>query len=200
MTKTTRTFLFLLALLIPSMALPHACLPRPDIKDINKLKTAAQGGDFASMTTLGWYYELGFGVEQDYTQSSFWYKLAADNGNVFSQRKIAINYELGQGVSYDHKEAIRYYKISQSAQKEDLYSGSTILMLFQNSKKHHDFSTAFEWLELCAESNMQKCQFELARNYRYQGGVVDVNYSKAMNWFIRSMQSGMAVESIRQEP
>ena len=200
MTHTIRFVLCLLALAIPGVALSCICNPKPDSDAIIRLQTAAQNGDVKAMNQLAWYYETGYGVAKDQTQSSFLYKSAADKGDVRSERKTALNYELGQGVKYDHNAAVRYYKMSQARDGEDFYQNSTIHTLFQNAKDRHDFSTAFEWLELCAESDMHMCQFELARNYRYQGGVVDVNYAKAMDWFVRSMQSGTGIEASRQEP
>ena len=43
----------------------------------------AQRRNVQAMYNVAQFYEYGKGVQQDYEQAEYWYKLAADNGNPY---------------------------------------------------------------------------------------------------------------------
>ena len=51
-------------------------------------QAGADHGDEASMAILGWHYEVGFGVAQDYAKAREWYEKAADNGDAGAKAKL----------------------------------------------------------------------------------------------------------------
>jgi hypothetical protein len=73
-------------------------------QDLNKGLKAAQSGDFATALkewkplaeqglalaqfNLGWMYDDGKGVTQDYAESAKWFRKGAEQGDAKSQRKL----------------------------------------------------------------------------------------------------------------
>lgn len=50
---------------------------------------------------LGFMYDNGYGVPQDYQEAIAWYRRAADQGNDRAQYNLAHIYDKGDGVSRD---------------------------------------------------------------------------------------------------
>jgi uncharacterized protein len=52
-------------------------------------RLAAERGSTAGMQSLGWCFEQGVGVDQNYESALLWYRAAADNGRVDCQIAVA---------------------------------------------------------------------------------------------------------------
>ena len=75
------------------------------------------------MKNLGWLYEEGKGVAQDFKKALRWYRKAASLGNADAESGLAGMYRDGKGVPKDLKKAIELYRRaaehgSKYAQKE----------------------------------------------------------------------------------
>jgi TPR repeat protein len=55
---------------------------------------------------VGYFYDEGLGVPQDYKLAMEWYQKAADNGNISAQYNVGCLYQNGLGVSQDDKLAM----------------------------------------------------------------------------------------------
>ena len=55
-------------------------------------------------------YDMGEGVEQNYTKAMELYKKAIDLGNEYAMCNLASMYEDGKGVERNIDNAIKYYK------------------------------------------------------------------------------------------
>jgi TPR repeat protein len=73
---------------------------------------------------LGWFYNIGLGVAQDYKEAAHYYTKAARLGCASSQNNLGVLYELGQGVQQSYKQALYYYKLS--AKQNNLYAKTNI--------------------------------------------------------------------------
>jgi TPR repeat protein len=73
-------------------------------------KAKAEKGDAEAQCTLGWCYDDGIGVPQDYAKAVKWYQKAAEQGNAEAQYQLGLFYGCGQGVSQDHAEAAKWYR------------------------------------------------------------------------------------------
>ena len=71
------------------------------------------------MNWIGWMYQNGNGVSQDYTEAMKWYRKAADAGNAMAMRNIGWLYQHGQGVSQDYTEAMQWYRKAADAGNAD---------------------------------------------------------------------------------
>jgi hypothetical protein len=84
-------------------------------KDINissliNIRKAAEQGDAGAQFSLGWMYEIGKGVPQDYSEAAKWYRKAAEQGLGSAQSNLGVMYEIGKGVPQDYSEAAKWYR------------------------------------------------------------------------------------------
>lgn len=75
----------------------------------------AERGDPVAQGYLGFLFETGRGVPQNYTQAAFWYRRAAEQGNSTAQYALGLLYDRGQGVPKDIVEASKWLNLSTAA-------------------------------------------------------------------------------------
>jgi len=68
------------------------------VEAANKARPLAERGDARSQALLGFMYEHGRGVAQDYSAAIYWYTCAADQGHPTAQYLLGLMYEKGHGV------------------------------------------------------------------------------------------------------
>ena len=74
------------------------------------MQTAAVHGSTSSVTVLGWFYENGYGVAQDYVRARELYEEAADKGEALAMNNLGGLYERGWGVAQDYVRARELYE------------------------------------------------------------------------------------------
>jgi TPR repeat protein len=62
----------------------------------------ANQGHTAAQNVLGWMYDTGRGVPQNYAEAAKWYRLAAEQGNADAQYRLGLMYATGEGVPQDY--------------------------------------------------------------------------------------------------
>jgi TPR repeat protein len=62
----------------------------------------AQQGDAKAQIFVGYLYETGQGVQQDYTKAAEWYRRAAEKGSPIAQEQLGNMYRYGRGVSQNY--------------------------------------------------------------------------------------------------
>ena len=80
---------------------------------------AADAGDSDSMNGIGYLYQNGLGVAQDYGKAMEWYQKSADAGNSSAMANIAYMYEYGEGVPANQRTAMEWYQKAADAGDED---------------------------------------------------------------------------------
>src|SRR6516225_3751424 len=70
-------------------------------------KAVAQGYADAQFA-LGFMYDKGRGVPQNYGEASKWYRKAAEQGDILAQYFLAEKYFMGEGVPQDYGEASKW--------------------------------------------------------------------------------------------
>jgi TPR repeat protein len=75
----------------------------------------AERGDPAAQTYLGFMFETGRGVPQNYTEAAMWYRRAAEQGDSLAQYSLGLLYDRGQGVPQDIVEANKWLNLSTAA-------------------------------------------------------------------------------------
>jgi uncharacterized protein len=63
---------------------------------------AAELGDPRAQTAVGFMYETGRGLPQDYMLAVSWYRRAAEQGYPRAQHLLGLMYDKGQGVAEDY--------------------------------------------------------------------------------------------------
>jgi uncharacterized protein len=62
-----------------------------------------------AMSNLGWLYEQGLGVAQDYLKVVEWYEKAAAHGDGWGMCLLGCLYEMGRGVAQDFAKAQTWF-------------------------------------------------------------------------------------------
>ena len=84
----------------------------PEAKAFAETKGKAEAGDAIAQFNLGWMYDEGKGVEQDFKEAVKWYQKAADQGVADAQYKLGSRYYNGEGVPQDYVTAYAWYNIA----------------------------------------------------------------------------------------
>jgi TPR repeat protein len=72
----------------------------------------AEQGQPAAQAYLGFMFETGRGVPQNYTEAAMWYRRAAEQGDSQAQYSLGLLYDRGQGVPRDIVEAGKWLNLS----------------------------------------------------------------------------------------
>ncbi len=72
----------------------------------------AEAGNPRAQFYLGFMYETGRGVPQDYLTAAYWYRRAANQGESTSQYRLGLLFDKGQGVVQDYIEAHKWLNIA----------------------------------------------------------------------------------------
>ena len=75
-------------------------------------KAAAERGSIMPQFVLGYMYEKGQGVAQDYAQAVRWYRQAAAQGMDAAQYSLGLMYGQGQGVAQDYVKAHMWFNLA----------------------------------------------------------------------------------------
>jgi TPR repeat protein len=75
----------------------------------------AEHGVAAAQSYLGFMFETGRGVPQNYTEAAMWYRRAAEQGDSLAQYSLGLLYDRGQGVPRDIVEASKWLNLSTAA-------------------------------------------------------------------------------------
>jgi TPR repeat protein len=79
-----------------------------------KVIRAAKAGDIRAQAVLGWMYQNGSGVPQDYFLAAKWYQSAATQGHGGAQFELGLLHNKGQGVLQDYVLAYMWLNLSAS--------------------------------------------------------------------------------------
>jgi len=100
------------------------------------------------MTNLGWLYENGRGMAQDYAKAREWYEKAAKD-NTTAMTSLGVLYENGRGVAQDYAKAREWYE--KAAAKDSTTAMSSLGVLYQSGfGVPQDFAKAREFYEKAA--------------------------------------------------
>nr|WP_244645714.1 tetratricopeptide repeat protein [Bradyrhizobium campsiandrae] len=75
----------------------------------------AERGNAAAQSYLGFLFETGRGVPQNYTEAAMWYRRAAEQGDARAQYALGLLYDRGFGVPQDIVEASKWLNLSAAA-------------------------------------------------------------------------------------
>src|SRR3954468_12994313 len=75
----------------------------------------AERGNAMAQSHLGFLFETGRGVPQNYTEAAMWYRRAAEQGDSRAQYSLGLLYDRGQGVPQDIVEASKWLNLSTAA-------------------------------------------------------------------------------------
>ena len=88
----------------------------------------AEQGDPVGEARLGYLYQAGLGVKQDFAAAAQWYRLAGDQGNVAAQNNLGSLYEKGQGVPRDLVQSAVWYSLAAAQGNPDAARNRDIIL------------------------------------------------------------------------
>jgi len=83
------------------------------------LRPLAAQGIASAQNNLGWMYDEGKGVAQDYKEAMKWYRLAAKQGHATAQNNLGVMYVMGKGVTQDYVRARMWFNLAARKGDED---------------------------------------------------------------------------------
>jgi TPR repeat protein len=72
----------------------------------------AEIGNARAQSYLGFMYETGRGVPQDYLTAAYWYRRAANQGEVNAQCRLGLLFDKGLGVTQDYIVAHKWLNLA----------------------------------------------------------------------------------------
>jgi uncharacterized protein len=87
------------------------------LRAVTRIGPAAERGDARAQAHLGFMYQYGRGVPQNYGMAIYWYRRAAEQGNATAQHLLGLMYDKGMGVATDHVAAHIWLNIAASRTK-----------------------------------------------------------------------------------
>ena len=118
---------------------------------LKEFRPLAEQGNADAQFNLGFMYENGLGVPQDYAEAVKWYRNAAE-GQASAQYNLGNMYREGRGVPQDDAEAAKWYR---KAAEQNRASGQENLGVSYAEGRGvpQDYVQALMWLNLAAEQD-----------------------------------------------
>ena len=156
---------------------------------------AANQGDAFSQERLGFFYDIGIGVEKDEAEGARWYRKAAASlekfalkGNIEAQMLLARIYEEGRGVEKSDLEAIKWYRKAADRGEKRAFSSLALVYRYHDGVKDGRES-AYWYKRLAAEDDDGFAELQLGELYE-EGQLVEQDLALAEKWYRRAEELG----------
>ena len=151
------------------------------------LMRSAEQGFASGQFNLGWCYEKGKGVAQNYTEAVSWYRKAADQGHPTAQNNLGVCYREGKGVEQDYVEAIKWYR--KAADQGHPIAQNNLGFWYQEGKGvEQDFAEAVKWYRKAAEQGNPSAQYNLGLCFEEGKGIPNASFRVAVNWYTKAAE------------
>ena len=115
------------------------------------LRPLAEQGHARAQFVLGYLYQVGQGVAQDFAVAAKWYHKTAEQGNAEAQYNLGVLYHYGWGVPQDHAEAAKWYR--KAAEQGNAHAQNSLGVLrWKGHGIAEDYVKAYMWFSLAAVS------------------------------------------------
>jgi hypothetical protein len=146
----------------PGRATPAQRNVRSDYAEAAKWwRKAADQGDAAAQSDLGWLYSSGQGVETNYAEAAAWYRKSAEQGNPNGQHWLGHCYLSGRGVAKDETEAFKWLR--EAAENGNIAAQGDLGRLYATGRGvEQDSAEAIRWYRKAAEVGLPSAQNNFA--------------------------------------
>ena len=125
---------------------------------------------------MGYSYEKGEGVEQNYKLAFEWYKKSADQNYPDAECNLGVLYSNGWGVEQDTAKAIELFK-NAAEQEDEVAQFNLACRYYWGKDVEQNYSIAAEWYQKSAENDYEEAYNELAWTLHLLG-----RYEEALPW------------------
>ena len=116
-------------------------------KDVDDCREKAEQGIPLAQSVLGYMYNEGIGVPQDYKESVKWYRKAAEQRFAEAQLNLGLMYVKGQGVLQDYVMAHMYWSVAAVSGSKSAIKGRDVIEGMMNrSQIEKAQKLAREWM------------------------------------------------------
>ena len=151
-------------------------------------RQAAEKGNANAQLQLGYCYDKGKGVQQNYEEAFKWFKKSAEQGDKIAQSNLAYCYSGGLGVTKDYTEAVKWarksanqgYAVAECRLGNYYYHGQGVAK---------DYAEAVKWYRKAAEKGEEYSMYGLGRCYHYGNGV-SKDLTLAKQWYQKAADKG----------
>jgi TPR repeat protein len=128
---------------------------------IKDLSEKAEKGDDVALWNLGYMYEHGESVAQDYKEAVKWYRKGAEQGDDRAEYNLGQMYYKGQGVAQNYKQAVKWY--TKAAEQGHVYAQFGLGVMYEKGLGAlQNYSKAAEWYIKAAEQGLVEARVNLA--------------------------------------
>jgi TPR repeat protein/predicted Ser/Thr protein kinase len=163
------------------------------LTEFNEIAASRESSDFelkSAQNALGFMYQKGFGVNQDYQQAVNWYQKSAEQGSATGQANLGNMYNQGLGVTIDQQQAFNWYK--KSAEQGFAFGQENLGEMYRDGLGvNQDYQQAVNWFKKSADQGNASGQANLALMYN-QGLGVTPDQQQAFNWTKKAAEQGHA--------
>ena len=124
-------------------------------KVLEILRPLAAQGIASAQNNLGWMYDEGKGVAQDYKEAMKWYRLAAKQGYATAQNNLGVMYVMGKGVTQDYVRARMWFNLAASKGDEN---AAESLERMAKEMKPAQITDAQMMAQDCEKKNYRSCK------------------------------------------
>ena len=155
---------------------------------LRAFRNLAKEGDAQAENNIGYLYERGLGVPQDYSKALKWYKLSADKSLPEAQYNTGLLYHYGYGVAKNQSEARKWFE--RAAKKGYTEAEYMMGQFFQNGwGVRTDGLKALAWYKRAAKKGKIEAQFMTGVMF-LSGDAGKEEAVKGYAWAHVSMQNG----------
>lgn len=160
-----------------------------------EMTALANEGYAKAQARLGWMYQRGLGVPQDYQQARAWYEKAGANGLANAIAHVGKLYELGLGVEKDYLKAATLYQRA-------IVGGSALGLSHLGSLYLTgrgvplDSVKAAEYFRLGMEQGNYNAMTKLAFLYQKGRGGMEQDKRKAVEFYQKAIDHGDALAMV----
>lgn len=168
----------------------------PTLVDLNKMQDT---DDSESSYILGLYYDLGYGVPQDYKKAAKFYRLSS---HPHSYTMEAILFNNGQGVKLDFRKANELYRKNAKQEKHELYleiledashkniKASALLSIELIFSENPDCQQGLILLRRALENNYVPAMYTMAMLYSGKTTCLKGNNQKSEEYYLKAAENG----------
>ena len=158
------------------------------LEGIRLYKMVAEKGDADAQYVLGYCYESGEGVEQDYAEAEKWYRKAAEQNHAGAQ--CGLGY-----LAQDYAQAVRWYrKAAEQNHAEAQYALADCY--YRGDGVPQNMVEAVQWYLKAAEQGNADAQYRLGMCYWDGRGVVK-DEAEAKKWQDKAREKWRKIEEER---
>jgi len=151
----------------------------------------AEAGDKYAQACLGYMYQFGRSVDQNYSTAVEWYREAAEQGYAIAQDHLGHMYYWGDGVNKNLSTAVEWYR--KAAEQGHVYAQSRLGHMYEDGYGvDQNYSTAMEWYRKAGDQGHTYAYRSVGEMYQYGYGV-EKRISTALEWYRKSAERGDAI-------